>query len=173
MINKIILTGALAEKFAPSVPFTSASVREAFLCLDANFPEFRKYMIDAVHDDIGFHVEVGGVTIEEEKDTFLNFVNGDILITAIPAGSKSGGQKVLAAAAIASLFFIPGAQGLLLTGLSDVAAGGAFGFTATGGLTAAGTAAAAIATNLALTGIQQLLAPDPSTDRATRRGLPV
>ena len=173
-MNKILLTGDLAEKFAPEVPFAGASVKEAFQCLDVNFPEFRKYLIDASENDMEYHVEIGGKTIDEQ-DAFLNLVDGDILVTPIPAGSKSGGQKVLAAAAIATLFILPQTAPFFLKG-GFVPTFGAAGevtgaaFAASGGLTTAGSIAAAVATNLALTGIQQLLAPDPGTDKEEDAG---
>ena len=164
MKNKIILTGALAKKFAPEIPFGGRTVKDAIQCIGANYPSFRAYLIEAHENGIGFHIEIGGQTIESEADTLLNLVDGDILITAIPAGSKSGGGKVLTAVAIAALLIwaLPAsATAIGGTGFASFLGGN---LAVDGSLTLLGQTLAGISVNLALTGMQQLLAPDPATD---------
>jgi predicted phage tail protein len=78
---------------------------------------------------------------------------GDIMISPVPAGSKSGGAKILAAIVIAALIVTnPAGSGATLSLVEG------------GQLTTLGFVAASVAVNLALTGIQQLMAPDPATD---------
>ena len=74
-------------------------------------------------------------------------------ITAIPAGSKSGIGKILAAIVIIAAAYYLGPLG---TSLSN-----GLGFSLSAGQA---WALAAVGINLALTGIQQIMAPDASTD---------
>ena len=156
MKRSIYLEGELALKFGSHHHFYGESVKDALRLVEANNPEFRKYLIDAIEDDIGFHIQVGDNSLEFMEECLLPLTNGDVIITAIPAGSKSGGAKILAAAVIAAILFIP--TGGASTTLFAAAM-------AKGGIAAlAAQAAAGIATNLAMSGIQQLMAPDPSVD---------
>jgi|GEM_PF-3008872 len=152
MKRSIYLEGELALKFGAQHSFHGDSVKDALRLLDANKPGFKKYFIDAADCDIGFHIEVGGQELDSPLECLLPLREGDIIITPIPAGSKSGGGKILAAVAIASLFVLgPGGAPLLSLNATGLAGGVA-------------NVAAALATNLALTGIQQLMAPDPAVD---------
>ena len=161
MTRNIYLEGELALKFGAQHSFHGDSVRDALRLLDANNPGFKKYFIDAADCDIGFHIEVGGQELDNPLECLLPLREGDIIITPIAAGSKSGGGKILAAVAIATLLIIN--PGFMIGGSTTVQT--AFG-SAQGALqlNAVGMAAASLAANLAITGIQQLMAPDPSVD---------
>ena len=161
MTRNIYLEGELALKFGAQHSFHGDSVRDALRLLDANNPGFKKYFIDAADCDIGFHIEVGGQELDNPLECLLPLREGDIIITPIAAGSKSGGGKILAAVAIATLLIIN--PGFMFGGSTTVQT--AFG-SAQGALqlNAVGMAAASLAANLAITGIQQLMAPDPSVD---------
>jgi predicted phage tail protein len=106
----------------------------------------------------------------------MDIKEGDITITPIPAGSKSGPAKILAAIALTvatagafgafATVYTGTAAGTLGTGLA-VGTGSMAGIGA--GLSAAmasgwGLMALSVATNLAITGITQMMTPDPSTD---------
>ena len=156
MKRSIYLEGELALKFGAQHSFHGDSVKDALRLLDANKPGFKKYFIDAADCDIGFHIEVGGQELESPLECLLPLREGDIIITPIAAGSKSGGAKILAAVAIASLFIFGPASGYLSAGFAE----GATAFNAF-----VSTATASLATNLAITGIQQLMAPDPAVDQ--------
>ena len=80
-------------------------------------------------------------------------------------GSKSGGGKLLAALAIAALIIInPYGAFYTQTQAAAYTAGGVQTQAAAYALTTPGLVAAGIAVNLALTGISQVMAPDPSVD---------
>ena len=106
MTRNIYLEGELALKFGAQHSFHGDSVRDALRLLDANNPGFKKYFIDAADCDIGFHIEVGGQELDNPLECLLPLREGDIIITPIAAGSKSGGGKILAAIAIAGLIMI-------------------------------------------------------------------
>ena len=168
MIRKIFLDGELGEKFTPVLEYEGDNIAGAFRCINANYPEFRKYLMDAHEADIGFSVEVEGRQLEDPRECLLNIKEGDIIITPVPAGSKSAGGKILAAVAITALLFTPGGANLLLYGGSQTIAPTSLyaGLQAAGGIyAAAGVVSFGIATNLAITGIQQIMAPDPSVDK--------
>ena len=132
--------------------------------MNSNFPELNKFLIDCHEKDIGFICKVGKNPLEKDEDLLLKLEEGDVFISPQPAGSKSAFAKILAAVVIiAAIYFLPvlgttaGSFGLSST--AAAAAGVAAGTIGTSTLIALG-----VAVNLALTGIQQLMAPDPSMD---------
>ncbi len=168
MERKIYLEGELGAKFGNEYTMTVNSFSEVFRCLEVNFSNFRKYLISCQENNIGFVCEVSGAPLKSEAELLLEYKEGDMIITPLPMGSKSGGAKILAALAIAALFIINPGQALyatekVLTGVGTGGAGSAtFGTKIV--LTTPGLIAASIGVNLALVGIQQMMAPDPSVD---------
>ena len=159
-MRKIYLEAQLGQKFGSSHLFCGDTPAEAFRLIASNYPEFRKYLIECYENDIGFSVEVNHQKIDP-VECILPLREGDIIITPIPAGSKSGGAKIAAAVA---LYFLTGGLGNALTiaGTTKTATLGSKILLAAGKAVTAG--GQMLAVNLALTGIQQLMAPDPSTD---------
>lgn len=167
MMRKVILEGELGEKFGRTMSVKADSHQDILKCIDANRPGFRGYIISCVDNNTGFIVDIAGKNVEKEEDLLLPLKEGDVTITTVPAGSKSGVSKIFAAIAIATLVLA-----------SAGAAAGAKGFMASikagaTGVTAAGVAVnfstlqlmgLSIAANLGLAGIQQIMAPDPATD---------
>lgn len=153
MQRKIYLEGELGAKFGKEFTMNVSSFSEVFRCLECNFSNFRQYLISCAENNVGFVCEVAGNPLNSEAELLLEYGEGDMVISAIPAGSKSAAAKILAAIAIAVVVFNPA-----LLGLSE-----AF-FVAEGVLTVKGAIALGVATNLALAGIQQIMAPDPSVD---------
>jgi predicted phage tail protein len=95
----------------------------------------------------------------DQTDLIVPICKGDVTISLVPAGSKSGIGKILAAIAIViiimynpGLFAAVGAEGAVATNFAL-------------GLNTYGAIAASMAINLAMTGIQQLMAPDPAVDQ--------
>lgn len=161
MNRKIYLEGEIGEKFGKEFTMSVTSFSEVFRCLECNFPEVRKYLIDCEERNIGFVCEVAGTPLNSEAELLLEYKEGDMVITPVPAGSKSGGQKILAAIAIIAVVYFTGgfgAEGYISKGFAKGASGIAQA------KAYAGVAAISMATNLALTGIQQIMAPDPSVD---------
>jgi predicted phage tail protein len=156
MTRTIYLEGELGTRFIDSFEASVTTPQEALKLVEANFPEFRKYLIEADRNNVGFIVDIAGQDLDLE-DLILPVREGDITITPAPIGSKSGLGKILAAVAIVAVIAVTGGFG--------AAAGGWATTTGTlAGMTTSGLLAASVAVNLALTGIQQLMAPDPSVD---------
>ena len=137
MQRKVYLVGELAEKFGSSFTVHASNYSDVFKCLEANHPNFKKYLLDAEERGIGFTIETAGKFEEEEKDLLLPLQHGDVTIAALPAGSKSGGAKIFAAIVLFVLAPGTGTAALIMKSL---------------------------AVNLAMAGIQQIMAPDPSVD---------
>jgi predicted phage tail protein len=156
MMRNIYLEGELGDRYGRELAANVDSVRDAFRLIEANYPDFKTYLVSCHEKDIGFTVEVAGKSIEKEEDLIFPIQSGDIVISPIPAGSKSGGAKILAAIAIIAATFVLG-PGI---GASFQALGAG---TATAGAYAT-IAAVQLSLSLAMTGIQQLMAPDPATD---------
>jgi len=144
MKRKIYLDGELGEKFGKVLTLNAQSFRDVFKAIDAQRPEFRAYLAECHEKNIGFimHVEDSPLTTDEEL--IMNFGEGDMYISPAPEGSGNairGILKIVAAAVIA--FVIIPALGL---------AGGWL------------YAAYSVAAGLAMSGLADLMAPDPATD---------
>lgn len=158
MMRNIYLEGELGDRYGREISANVDSVRDAFRLIEANYPDFKTYLVSCHEKDIGFTVEVAGNSVEKEEDLIFPIQSGDIVISPIPAGSKSGGAKILTAIAIiAAVFLVPITGGQSLYALA--AAEGA-----TLAVTTAFYTAVSLSLSLAMTGIQQLMAPDPATD---------
>ena len=169
MERKVYLVGDIGDKFGRTHSVHADSYSDVMKCIEANNPTLKKYLLDAHEAGVGFTLEIEGKSEEHEEDLLLPIKAGDITISAIPAGSKSGGAKIFAALVLA-FFVLPMIGAFTQAG---AAAGYGVGATTTGysaalkaGLSAgfAGKATAMLALNLAMTGMQQLMAPDPSVD---------
>lgn len=167
MLRKVYLEGEIGEKFGREFDLGVDSFKDALQCLDCNFDGFRPYLIECAEKGVDFTFEVAGEAINDEMHLLLPVKEGDMTITAIPAGSKSGGAKVLAAVAIAVVsFYTFGAGGAALgTTAAEHGALASGVFSATNSTIA--SLGYTLAINLALSGIQQLMAPDPETDGET------
>jgi predicted phage tail protein len=156
-MRKVLLLGTLGDKYGSSWEIEANTYQEIFSCIEANYPSFRKDLIEIAEAGGDLDIQTGDKFLEVE-DMFYPVDADTVVITPIPAGAKSGGAKILAAIAIVTLAFV----------LSPVLGpGSVFAAAAAGQVGAtyfALTAAFLLAANLALTGIAQLLAPDPSVD---------
>lgn len=168
MTRKIYLEGELGAKFGNEYTMTVDSFSEVFRCLECNFSDFRKYLVSCDEKNIGFVCEVAGNPLNSEAELLLEYKEGDMIITPLPMGSKSGAGKILASVAImAAVVFVPHLMAGGLQGLSATISSAGLGSTMAAGFYASGTIgliAAGVAVNLAMTGIQQMMAPDPSVD---------
>lgn len=155
--RKVRVEGELVELFGGESEFTIAasSPADIFKCLECNFPKFREYLMECHDKGVEFMCSVADHVMGNEKDLLLNYGEGDMILSPVPAGSKKGITKLLAAIAIIVVVWVTGG----FAAMSSAAASG----TMTLGAAAAMTAVS-FAINLALAGIQQMMAPDPSVD---------
>jgi predicted phage tail protein len=150
----VILEGFLGEKYGRNWNIVADTHFDIFACIEANYPGFRKDIVDMYVSGADISVQVGDTFMENVED-FLQPIGKDtIIITPIAVGSKSGPAKILAAIVIVTaMMFIPGSQFAIPAFLGPEMAA------------AANLAIINIGINLAITGLQQLMAPDPSVDQ--------
>ncbi len=172
MQRKLYLEGELGEKYGHSMTVHAESVSDALRLLEANNPDFKQYMYDCNDRGIEFGVEIADEEIEHEDEILLPIKTGDITVTAIPAGGGGGFKKVLTGLLIiAAVVLAPYVAAHGLAGGLSAFAGVAgqvglgtaigFGLTATGWM---GLAIAAVGVSIAMSGLQEMMAPDPATD---------
>ena len=159
MKRKVYLEGELGNKFGSEFTMDVSSFGEAIRCLDANFSGFKKYLIEADEKGIGFNCQVADAPLEDERELLLEYSEGDMIISAIPAGSKGVGKAI---AGIILIYITIKTGGL--TAIADAAAAGSAITGAQAGAAALATLGLSIGVNLAMTGIAEMLAPDPSVD---------
>lgn len=161
MQRSVYFQGELADKFGSKFNVSADSYSDIFKCIDANRPNFLPFVRECHRNDIGFIIETAGSSIEEQE-LLLPIKTGDITVSLAPAGSKSGIGKILAAIVlVVIIIYAPQIFGQV-AGASGTATG-ATSFAA--GLNIYGQIAVAFTANLAITGIQQLMAPDPAVDQ--------
>ena len=160
-MQRVILLGDMGEKFGEVWEMNVEYLKDIFKLIHCQRPEFRQYLLDCNENGTDFAIKRGGEYVGEEE-LMLSVHDEDIIITAVPAGAKSGFAKILLAIVIIIVVFfvpIPGLEQTLWT------AG-----TQAGASTAASIALSTtlgLAASLALQGITQLLMPGPEVDRET------
>ena len=147
MKRNIYLEGDLKNRFVDKIVADVSTLQEALKLIEANFPTFRSYLLEkADSKDTVYEILVNDESLEENEKALMPLEDGDIIITPVPAGA-SGVGKIIGAVFLTILAFTPlGALTIAGIQLSSVL------FT--------------VAANLALSGIQDLLAPDPAVDKA-------
>lgn len=163
MKRNVYLQGELGKKFGESFTVNGNSLQDVFKCLSVNRPDFRPYLLKCQEEGIDFSVEFQGETVGEE-DFLFPVKEGDVTISIVPAGSKKVG-KIIAAAFL--VFYVLPAMGVNAGPITGTGPGGKITLgdkIAAGAKAKGGAFVSSLATNLALTGIQELMAQDPSVD---------
>jgi predicted phage tail protein len=166
MQRNVYLQGELGEKFGTKFVVNTDDYADIFRCINANRPDFLPYLRKCHEEDIGFILDTEEGELEHE-DLLVPAVKGDITLALAPAGSKKGITKILAAIAIIAVIYFTGGFAGLGTGTVTAVGPGQVGWAvaAGGGLSTAGSMTVLFAANLALAGIQQIMAPDPAVDQ--------
>ena len=152
--KEVILEGFLADKYGRSWRIKADTYADIFACIDANYPTFKKDLIDIYTSGGDVSVQVGGHFVEEPEELLHPLTKDTIIITPIPSGSKSPEAKIIIGAilvVVAYVYLGPLAGAEVATFWSTAA-----------GITQA--VVTGIGISLVSMGIQQLLAPDPSVD---------
>lgn len=150
------MEGFLGEKYGRNWNIVADTYYDIFSCIDANYPGFKKDLVDLYSSGGDISVQVGSTFVEEAEELLHPIGKDTIIIAPIVTGSKSGEAKILVAIAIVAFM-------ILLPPLAGAGAG-----TIGAGLTHVSAIeffALQMAVSLAVTGIQQILAPDPSVDQ--------
>ena len=144
MMRKVYLDGELGERFGRELTLNVGSFKDLFSLLGCNDPTVRDYLVECDKNNVGFFCKVGTQDLKEEKELLMDFNEGDMYVSAIPAGSGDGIQKLFAAVAIlvATILLPPSAPAWL------------------------SKAGYYLSATLAMTGIAEIMAPDPATDES-------
>tara|TARA_Y100000389_G_scaffold160455_1_gene162611 strand:- start:5899 stop:6564 length:666 start_codon:yes stop_codon:yes gene_type:complete len=135
MKRKVIFEGELGEKFGHETYIEASSFGDVIRCFNANFNNFNEYLLECDRKQIEFICKVNNVALDE-KELFLNYGEGDMIITPVPAGGiKKFIKSIVGAILVVVGLLVPGAQFLVKPGMSMI-----------------------------FSGIVDLLAPDPAAD---------
>ena len=163
MKQTVRLLGDLGERYGSEHTYHDLrSPAEAIKLLCINKPEFQKELLEAHTHGIGYTLVQADEYLTYD-DLHLPLGKNDLVLTPVVAGSFSGGgggffSVLIGVGLIAASFLLPGA------GLFGASAFGVFGPLAPAAiatLTTVGTAVSAIGASLVLTGVAQMLAPQP------------
>ena len=169
-MQRVILLGEMGQRFGETWEMNVDYIKDIFKLIDCQRKGFKEYLVQCHENGTDFTMQRGKEFVGEEE-LFLSVGNEDIIITPIPAGSKSGLGKLLAAIAIIVVFIINPALGMAAT-QTTTAAGvtttlGFSGALATVAGSTAGMMAITMAASLALQGITQMMMPGPEIDKET------
>ena len=162
-MQKVKLVGEIS-KFGSTWETECTNIRDIFKLIECQTTGFRQHLVDGADAGIGYEIKRGEDYLDNENELLLSLNKEDIIITEVPSGAKGGGGKILAAIAIvAVVYFTGGFGGAGLFGTAGTA-------TTAGGLNAFGQMAIGLATNLAISGMTELMAPGPETDSKQEEG---
>jgi predicted phage tail protein len=155
-MKEVILNGFIGDKYGRHWNIKADRPHDVFSCIEANYPSFRKDMIEYIEAGGGIDVQCGDRFLEEE-DLLFSIPEDSMIITPIPGGAKSGGSKLLLGALLLGSLFIPGSGIIFAAGAMKLGAsvGTAFAIQSAAQLAIVGLGA-----SLALAGITQMMAPD-------------
>lgn len=176
MMRNVYLEGELGAKFGAHMYLNAPTVTDVFKLIEVNNSEFRPYLFECHEKGIDFVIDVAGEELEYTEELLLDLHKGDITITPIPEGGGGGFKKFLIAAAVLTAMAMSGgmvAPGTMVPGgfgMGGVVPSQGVGFMAgLEGFTIMGSSmlgklAVLGATSLAMTGLSEMMAPDPSVD---------
>lgn len=104
MLRNVYLEGELGEVFTPHLQVDCNTTADVFKCLDANFSEFRPYFQKKHEEGTFLHIDAAGSELEYPEELLMEINEGDIIITPLPAGSKSAVKIIVGAVLIAVSF---------------------------------------------------------------------
>ena len=148
MNRKLIFQGSAGEALGTEWSVNAPTVADAFRIVHANNPKnYRDYFEQDLEAE--FTVKLAGESLDAAELLLHNLEGEDIVVTPIPKGSKNAVEKILIAIVLIVIsFYMPetlfGSEALAATAADFVMMMG---------------------TNLALQGIAELMAPDPSNDK--------
>ena len=172
-MKDVVLNGFIGEKYGRHWNIKANNIGDIFACINANYPSFSKDMVAFAEAGGDISIQLGDNFVEQEEELLFSISPDEVIITPLPAGAKGGASKLLMAALIVGSLFIPGSQMLLMSAgnvtqaamaTSSLGTGLLSGAISLGSLNIGGLALVGLATGLAIQGLGQVMAPDPSGD---------
>ena len=162
MQRSVYLQGELGERFGHKFIVNTDNYADIFKCINANRPGWLPYVRKCHEEDIAFIVETEDGAIDQDE-LLTPIAKGDVTISLVPAGSKKGIGKIIVAIIMIYIMYQTGvnvSSGGAESWMFAAGEGGKIGM-----LTWKGVAAIQFTASLAIAGIQQIMAPDPSVDQ--------
>ena len=164
MQQTVRLLGDLGERYGSEHEYHDLrSPAEAIKLLCINYPALQKELIESHQHGVGYTVVQAGLSLGYD-DLQLPLGKNDLVVTPVVAGSGGGGgtNQILLGVGLVALAVVAAPLGAGFLGLGA----GAFTSTATAAgtiaaLSAASVAVGSIGASLVLTGVAQMLAPQP------------
>ena len=151
-MQRVCLMGELGERFgAEHTYYNLRNGADAIKLLCINMPEFKDYLLASEENGIGYQVIQGGVDFGYE-DLLLPFGERELVVVPVVSGSGEGAGKILAGIGLIALAII---------NPFGAAAIGTFGLSAPIAVTSLLPAIGGIGLSLALTGVAQMISPQP------------
>lgn len=149
MNRKLIFQGSAGEALGTEWSVNAPTVADAFRIVHANNPKkYRDYFEQDLEAE--FTVKLAGEALDAAELLMHNLEGEDIVVTPIPKGSKNAVEKILTAIVLIVIsFYMPETSAMFGDKLAVLAKDFVM----------------MMGTNLALQGIAELMAPDPSNDR--------
>lgn len=157
MLVKVKLLGELGRRFGRSYEFDASSPKEVMSALSHQLEGFREFMINAHEKGMGFRL----VDDDPEGMDYPELEMGckRLIVAPVVTGSGAAGRILLGIALIGIAILAPGA-GFAGLGFAKLGAGAWAGLAA---------AAGNIGIAMVLTGVAQLIAPNPKTPGDTQK----
>lgn len=151
-MQRVRLLGELGERFgAEHTYYNLRTPADAIKILCINKPEFKDFLLKSEENGIGYQVLQGGQDFGYEE-LLLPFGEKDLIIVPVLSGSGDGVGKVLAGIGLIALALI---------NPFGAAAIGTFGLTNAIAVSSILPAVGAIGVSLALSGVAQMISPQP------------
>ena len=157
MQQVVRLLGDLGERYGAEHTYCNLRTpADAIKLLCINSPAFQEELMHAHEHGVGYRLIQAGTDLDL-KDLQLPFGKNDLILTPVIAGSGGGVGKVIAGVALiaAAIVFAPAGAGFL--GLGAGLTAGTFTLGA-----AASVAIGSIGTSLLLSGVAQMISPQPT-----------
>lgn len=168
---KVYLMGEIGEKFGSEWNMKASRVKNIFNLIGCQRKGFREYMFNQVENGVNYTIQRGEEFLGEEE-LELSLSDNDIIITPVPAGAGSVGKIIIGAILLVTVgWALISTAGVVGLGGSAGGLAGALTTTTLGtggaavGLSGLGMAVAGIGLSLVMSGIQEMLMPEPGKDR--------
>ena len=158
MKQTVRLLGELGERYGEEHTFVNMrSPAEAVKLLCINSPEFTKELCEAHGHGIGYRVIQAGVDLDLD-DLHLPLGQNDLVLTPVLTGSGGPVGRIITGVALvaAAIVFAPLGAGFLGLGAGALSSG------SVAALAVASTIVGSIGLSLTLSGVAQLLSPQPN-----------
>ncbi len=168
-MQKVILLGEMGQKFGETWDMNVDYLGDIFKLIACQRNGFKKYLTECQESGTDFAIKRGKEYVGEEE-LLLSVADEDIIITAVPAGAKSGFAKILAAIVIIVVTWGWGASAAAAANAQAGVAAGSAGAASAGSMIAGNIfamTAFSMGMGLAMQGISQLMMPGPEVDKET------